>query len=201
MQNISDNADLRNTPLHLGAGSSARQQGLLSGCFRSHFGSSDLSTQGNQRPNPYGEEGQRIAAMQCPICNQIRYRKEWSKIQWSMEKVRVVGGGGWWQNCCRQCSDEQGYYFTATCIRPRVNRWTKNKIPKNHLPHDLARMREDSVGWLKENIPSEFWLLVDKHYRQVNKHHATELALLQNIYGISKLTYRIAYVTGALVHF
>ena len=48
--------------------------------------------------------------MFCPACEQFKEKKcHWSSHQWKAYRVDVVVGG-YERNCCKECSDEKGWY-------------------------------------------------------------------------------------------
>ena len=48
--------------------------------------------------------------MFCPACEQFKENKcHWSRHQWKASRVDVVVGG-YERNCCKECSDVEGWY-------------------------------------------------------------------------------------------
>ena len=50
--------------------------------------------------------------MECPGCKDWRCKKNWSTCQWDQCSAWAVAGDGWQRNCCGQCSEATGTYFT-----------------------------------------------------------------------------------------
>ena len=52
--------------------------------------------------------------MECPFCHELRYSGDWSKHQWNANWPHGspdVEVNGWKRNCCRWCSNRDGWYF------------------------------------------------------------------------------------------
>ena len=49
--------------------------------------------------------------MQCPYCRRMRYKADWSSVQWNVWRSTARGADGWLRNCCKQCSDVFGWYY------------------------------------------------------------------------------------------
>ena len=49
----------------------------------------------------------------CPACGVTRYSKHWSNCQKNAQSPRAIDADGRARNCCKQCSDVAGWYYTS----------------------------------------------------------------------------------------
>ena len=95
--------------------------------------------------------------MICPNCKQSRTRKDWSDAQWWSKTCGdpTVQVGGYWRNCCRKCSQVEGWYYNdALDVGGSSNL-------------ELIRIEAASIQWLKDNVPTAFWGLMKTHYERL----------------------------------
>ena len=55
---------------------------------------------------------------------------------------------------------------------------------------DLHMAVKGSVHWLRQNVPIQFWVMMNKHFQDVQERFPEKMAWARNHYRVEKLTHR-----------
>jgi len=115
----------------------------------------------------------------------------WSDIQWHASQAVVRTQDGWIRNCCSQCAEQVGEYFTSRVqLRP----------PTPFNEDQLRGRYASSTHWLRMNVPCCFWDKFSQYLAEQNVTHRDGVAYHNKKEGLSdgvSLLKRMSYV-GAL---
>ena len=153
--------------------------------------------------------------MECPVCEQWRPHKYWSERQWEANGRKgspFVVVDGWQRNCCKKCSDEEGYYFRATPAEtergsqpdePNIRGAADEEKEHSRVRHaspltpppsatcpltreDVEEKWEGASKWLQKNMDVEFWEKAENMWNDQNQKYRTELEEVNAALGFKR---------------